>query len=255
MLNNQIVAWCQETEAIIYEKSFSSVMSKTLFSTENLDSVFGVDGENGLWKCGRFLVYQIEINEKTIDVFLASQCKGLKKDSIPLYQVLLESFSEKEDCGNYFKLVNLFSFDRKTDFNEIKRILSLGFKNKILSFESQLKVKIDIITKELHEGAEKEVLSNKYERNPEARRKCLEHHGYYCHICGFDPVKIYGEAFKNKIEVHHIVPLSQIKADYVVDPINDLIPVCPNCHTILHSKPGGVYTPDEVKNFLKKTSE
>jgi predicted HNH restriction endonuclease len=32
--------------------------------------------------------------------------------------------------------------------------------------------------------------------------------------------------------------------------VKDLIPVCPNCHMILHSKPGGFYTVEEVKNML-----
>ena len=29
----------------------------------------------------------------------------------------------------------------------------------------------------------------------------------------------------------------------------DLIPVCPNCHTALHSKKGGVYTIEELKKM------
>jgi 5-methylcytosine-specific restriction protein A len=38
------------------------------------------------------------------------------------------------------------------------------------------------------------------------------------------------------IHVHHIVPLSAIKESYVVDPVTDLVPVCPNCHAIIHRK-------------------
>ena len=50
--------------------------------------------------------------------------------------------------------------------------------------------------------------------------------------------------------MHHIVPLAEIKEDYVVDPVKDLIPVCPNCHMVLHSKNGGVFLPNEVKKLL-----
>ncbi len=32
------------------------------------------------------------------------------------------------------------------------------------------------------------------------------------------------------------VPLSEIGQEYKVDPINDLRPVCPNCHTMLHKQ-------------------
>lgn len=36
------------------------------------------------------------------------------------------------------------------------------------------------------------------------------------------------------IHVHHIVPLSKIGAEYKLDPIKDLIPLCPNCHAVVH---------------------
>ena len=87
---------------------------------------------------------------------------------------------------------------------------------------------------ELIEGAKKILIVNQYERNPEARRQCIEAHGCYCHVCGIDFAQKYGELGEGFIHVHHIVPLSTIGEDYVVDPVNDLIPVCPNCHAMLH---------------------
>ena len=41
----------------------------------------------------------------------------------------------------------------------------------------------------------------------------------------------------------------------MVNPKTDLIPVCPNCHMILHSKNDGVYSPEEVKNMLNKDKQ
>ena len=41
---------------------------------------------------------------------------------------------------------------------------------------------------------------------------------------------------KDFIHVHHIIPLNEIKEEYTVDPIKDLVPVCPNCHAMLHRK-------------------
>ncbi|HHO0788469.1 HNH endonuclease [Aeromonas allosaccharophila] len=46
----------------------------------------------------------------------------------------------------------------------------------------------------------------------------------------------YGELGKGFIHVHHMMPLSEIGEEYVVDPIKDLIPVCPNCHAMLHRR-------------------
>lgn len=87
----------------------------------------------------------------------------------------------------------------------------------------------------LVEGAASTVVVNAYERNAVARRRCLEHHGYSCKVCGFNFEQAYGEIGKGFIHVHHIVPLHTIKASYQVDPINDLVPVCPNCHAMIHS--------------------
>lgn len=56
---------------------------------------------------------------------------------------------------------------------------------------------------------------------------------------GLQQAMTYGPEFKNLIQVHHIVPIHTIGADYRVDPGKDLIPVCPNCHMILHSKVNG----------------
>ena len=73
-------------------------------------------------------------------------------------------------------------------------------------------------------------------------------------MCGFDFGAVYGEAFAGKIEVHHIKPISEIGEDYLVDPVRDLVPVCPNCHRMLHSKPDGVFSIEELKMLMQKAS-
>ncbi|MBR4501307.1 MAG: HNH endonuclease [Clostridia bacterium] len=108
---------------------------------------------------------------------------------------------------------------------------------------------------ELIEGKETNIRANRFERSAEARKKCIAHYGTACQICGFDFGKAYGPDFAGRIEVHHIIPLSEIREDYVVDPITDLIPVCSNCHTALHSKKDGVYSPKELKSLLASSGE
>ena len=102
------------------------------------------------------------------------------------------------------------------------------------------------------EGARVQITATAYERNAANRAKCLSKYGTTCQICGFDAAEIYGEEFAGWIHVHHIVPLSEVGQAHSVNPETDLIPVCPNCHMILHAKKGGTYTPEEVKNMLKK---
>ena len=47
--------------------------------------------------------------------------------------------------------------------------------------------------------------------------------------------KVYGKPGDGFIHVHHLVPVSSRGKRYRLDPINDLIPVCPNCHAMLHT--------------------
>jgi 5-methylcytosine-specific restriction enzyme A len=84
------------------------------------------------------------------------------------------------------------------------------------------------------EGASKTVAVNTFERNAEARAKCIKHHGYKCAVCGFDFAAYYGSIGEEYIHVHHVVPLSEIGREYILDPTKDLVPVCPNCHAIIH---------------------
>ncbi len=100
------------------------------------------------------------------------------------------------------------------------------------------------------EGKTKLVLINNYERNPIARIKCIEHYGVVCQVCSFDFENNYGEIGKDFIHVHHKIDISTIGNEYSVDPIKDLIPVCPNCHSMLHKKKPA-YTIEELKHMMK----
>jgi hypothetical protein len=86
----------------------------------------------------------------------------------------------------------------------------------------------------LVEGAVHTITVNAYERNPEARRQCIEAHGTTCCICGFTFGAVYGRVAEGYIHVHHLRPLAEVNGEYVVDPSKDLRPVCPNCHAVLH---------------------
>lgn len=91
-----------------------------------------------------------------------------------------------------------------------------------------------IESNEYVEGLTKTISINAYERNPEARKKCIEIYGYKCQVCNVDFEKIYGEIGKSYIHVHHKTPLYKIKTEYIINPENDLIPLCPNCHSMIH---------------------
>lgn len=101
----------------------------------------------------------------------------------------------------------------------------------------------------LSEGSLRKVHVNVYERDPAARKLCIDHYGPHCVLCGFHFELTYGTIGKSYIHVHHLVQLSTIKKQHAVDPIKDLRPVCPNCHAMLHQPgvPQGVEGLDEVR--------
>ncbi|WP_426080830.1 DUF3427 domain-containing protein [Enterococcus sp. LJL51] len=96
------------------------------------------------------------------------------------------------------------------------------------------------------EGARRRSVTNKYERNSEARKKCIEFYGTSCLICEMNFKEIYGDIGKDYIHVHHEIELSSIGREYKIDPIKDLKPVCPNCHAMLHKRKPA-YTLKELK--------
>lgn len=101
------------------------------------------------------------------------------------------------------------------------------------------------------EGECSKITVNKYERNPVNRQICLAYKGYSCSICGFNFESQYGEAGKNLIEVHHITPVSELGKGYIIHPLEDLIPVCSNCHTVIHRK-NPPYTLIEMREMINK---
>jgi 5-methylcytosine-specific restriction protein A len=101
-----------------------------------------------------------------------------------------------------------------------------------------------------HEGAVKKVTVNAYERDPKARKACLNEHGYDCSVCGLNFEQRYGRIGRGFIHVHHKKPLASKGGSYVVNPKKDLTPVCPNCHAMLHSSTPPM-TVQQLKRILK----
>jgi 5-methylcytosine-specific restriction protein A len=100
------------------------------------------------------------------------------------------------------------------------------------------------------EGSATQVTQTRYERNIYARKECLKHYGYSCSVCDFNFERFYGSLGYKFIHVHHLTQVATIKQEYKVNPIQDLRPVCPNCHSMLH-KQNPPLTIDELKDIIK----
>jgi 5-methylcytosine-specific restriction protein A len=86
----------------------------------------------------------------------------------------------------------------------------------------------------LPEGAVQKVEVNRYERDRRNRAAAIAIHGLSCSACGMSFERVYGDVGVGYIEVHHITPVSDMGANYLVNPATDLVPLCSNCHSMVH---------------------
>lgn len=100
-----------------------------------------------------------------------------------------------------------------------------------------------------NEGAMLQTHLTKYERDPLLRIACLAVHGCKCAACGIDFAETYGPIADGFIHVHHLEPLAVVGKEHDVNPITDLVPLCPNCHAVAHMQDPPL-TPEEIRNLL-----
>lgn len=158
------------------------------------------------------------------------------------------------DWGNFYAAITKYPcalFDKNgyiiigseedIEKNNIKVGVRTNVPRKISSLSNYVLIKAilaraaeEIDEAEYREGSVSKITVNRYERDRNARKACLEHYGYKCYACGVNLENIYGEIAKGFIHVHHETPISTIKEEYQLNPIEDLKPICPNCHSIIH---------------------
>lgn len=180
----------------------------------------------------------------------------------PLKKVDLESLSLDSFRENGFIGIKEFFQGTRTDrakaidhpiklfFDYISQQFNLD--NRAVDYPDEA----DTNNPRFYEGAKQSVVVNKYERSAAAREACIQKHGVNCQICAMNFEKTYGSFAKDFIHVHHIVPISQIDSNYQIDPEKDLIPVCPNCHAMLHKQVNGMdMTVETLRHFYHYSSQ
>lgn len=263
--------WCQEKVdqgQIFFERSLCSHHGIVRFGTKRLEETLGSGScHNGSIETDRKVTsndlptcYEIRAEDSLLEVSLVVEHQkdrgrtgSQKRGPVESWILCKRPYTPNEalEALESFYETDLLFFEKQL----VSDIAGADFHARRLpETDKQLVSNADLPQEVFIEGAEVRILSNRFERDRKARKRCLAIHGTACAICGFDFGKAYGDQFAGKIEVHHIVPLSTIRKDYVVDPATDLIPVCPNCHLVFHSKPGGeAYTVEEMRGlFLKK---
>jgi len=102
------------------------------------------------------------------------------------------------------------------------------------------------------EGMKRWRLHLVYERSRENRRRALEMHKPICDACGFDFNLVYGKELANSfIQVHHRQSITTLDGS-VVNPETDLVPLCANCHCMVHRKRGEIIPVEELKEIIER---
>lgn len=106
---------------------------------------------------------------------------------------------------------------------------------------------VDTMYKSVTEGALIDRHIWVHKRDSQLRENCLKEKGRICCVCSCDLAQLYGKGFENLIEVHHKNPIASGTRETTLE---DVVPVCPNCHRALHAKPNGIYTVEELQKII-----
>lgn len=95
----------------------------------------------------------------------------------------------------------------------------------------------------ISEGGSILTITKSFKRSQKLRNAALEHFSHdgliECDCCGFEFRNFYGENYgKPCIEIHHMKPIFQYSgisiSQTIDDALKNLLPVCPNCHRVIH---------------------
>lgn len=192
----------------------------------------------------RFIKYAELINS------MGAKCKALA-NGLPLNLNNTDNWPENWHDFSLRITKMPIVYDGETVYTEVANTWGSLMMGMVLSLADIDPVEQDSDISGYSEGNVTRTESNRYERNPLNRKLCLSVKGYNCSICGINFEKKYGEIGHNFIHVHHIVPVSKVGPGYIIDPVKDLVPICPNCHAMLHRK-NPPYLPEELIT-IKKT--
>lgn len=166
--------------------------------------------------------------------------RGLAKYNNGVYTITEQGRSfvlERKESIDY-----LFSSD--FDYGDVRTALGKILKTKTMPYD-------ETIT----EGNVKTSVSKRYLRSIKLRNAAIEHFSHNgsisCDCCGFEFKSFYGEKYGvSCIEIHHLRPIFQYPSSSITQTIDaalqNLMPVCPNCHRVIHRKHISV---DVIQNF------
>ncbi len=188
----------------------------------------------GRW-IGRGQYYRIDLKDFTyFDNPLESKIISMNyaeqfREEIELSSPLFYPFAIREGVvrfnqGMYLtkltpKVLNLFS--------EI-----LGIENRDLSASEK-----KAVHQNYADGERQKRETTFFSRNPKLAAEVKLKYNHTCQICGFSPLKLYGNKYVNAgIECHHLDALSERRNYSGNSTVEDVTVLCANCHRLVHSR-------------------
>jgi predicted restriction endonuclease len=215
-----------------------------------------------------YLLFYNKLNEGRTPTEFKNSLKNVR-DQFDSYfpKTKREGWKEKKDHSKPSKLSNTLqkTFDKYKNSNSdeiwerIKRFIdtSFDFSAKEIN-DAFLPEKFDYYKSKIIfiEGKKKVKISTFIERNPKLRKLAINYHGTNCSACGFNFKEFYGAHGDGFIEIHHLEPLyKETHCTRETNFIEDLTPLCANCHSMVHRKKNQVLTLNELKEIIKNNNE
>jgi len=102
----------------------------------------------------------------------------------------------------------------------------------------------------LHEGFKRSTTFAKHERSKKNREAAIQKHGVVCFGCQKAMAEIYGKIADGYIHIHHVQPISEYSSARKPN-INELVPLCPNCHAVVHLEKPPI-TIEQLQKLISK---
>jgi predicted HNH restriction endonuclease len=108
------------------------------------------------------------------------------------------------------------------------------------------------------EGKQHKLIQAVYERSKRLREQAIRFYSQdgqiVCAACGFDFASIYGEHGAGFIEIHHTKPIFSYDEEdnqkTLKDALENVVPLCSNCHRMIHRKHNRMLTVEELRNII-----
>lgn len=204
-----------------------------------------------------------EILDNRNDTYFSQKVRNLKS-----HNTLTKPEYAKYHDGKYqitSKGINIV----RENIEAIQYLLYSGFdyndvRTSLEKIKSNKKTILRPYSETVSEGEFKLVTTGNRERSSRLRQVAVEHFSHNgiikCDCCNFEFSAFYGEKYgKSCIEIHHLRPIFQYSDEDMTQTIEkaleNLLPVCPNCHRVIHKNHITADKLPEFKAYISSSSK